>query len=177
MNQVERMSAPAATAGCKDAVFEHVCIRALGSEDAGRLSMFFRSLTDEARYRRFMSPVREVSDGLVLQLANADQRAHVAVAATIEDEDGVEVIVGEARYVPCDTDPDASEFALAVRDDWQGRGLGRRMLTLLERRASIDGLKKTYRRNPSAQQQHGQSGAESGLPRGSSRTRLQAQGS
>jgi len=141
MSQVKKMLPATGASSYQDAVFEHVCIRPLRTDDVALLSSFFRSLSDETRYRRFMCPVREVSDGLVLQLASADQQAHVAVAATIADEAGEEAIVAEARYVPCGSNPELSEFALAIRDDWQGLGLGRRLLLLLEQRACAEGFK------------------------------------
>jgi GNAT superfamily N-acetyltransferase len=43
--------------------------------------------------------------------------------------------VGVARYVRSASEPDAGEAAVAVVDDWQGRGVGRALLNRLANRA------------------------------------------
>ena len=50
--------------------------------------------------------------------------------------------VGVARYVRLDEDPEEAEFAIAIADDWQGRGLGRVLLGELVDAARADGLRR-----------------------------------
>ncbi|HJV93350.1 MAG TPA: GNAT family N-acetyltransferase [Azonexus sp.] len=53
----------------------------------------------------------------------------MALLATVND-DGKERLLGSARYA-LSPDGEAVEFALAVADDWQKCGLGRRLMAAL----------------------------------------------
>jgi len=109
-----------------------ITVRPALTQDAELQRAFFAGLSHEARYYRFMSPIRELSPALLARLTEVDQCRHVALLA--EAAGGV---VGEARYV-LDGRGDA-EFALAVAEAWQGRGLGHRLLTQLEALAAAAG--------------------------------------
>lgn len=50
--------------------------------------------------------------------------------------------VGVARYVRSTSEPDAAEAAIAVVDDWQGRGVGRALLNRLATRARQEGVSR-----------------------------------
>lgn len=52
---------------------------------------------------------------------------------------GRELQIGEARYIVAD-DGASAEFAIAVADDWQGAGIGSRLLRALENAARGAGL-------------------------------------
>src|SRR5207253_5030087 len=56
--------------------------------------------------------------------------------------EGEERVIGEARYVV--TEPGTAEFALAVADAWQGQGIGRLLLSRLERRAAAEGVSRLF---------------------------------
>ena len=49
-------------------------------------------------------------------------------------------IVGVARYIAIQGDPGAAEVAVAVDDDWQGHGIGRRLIADLAERARAEGI-------------------------------------
>ena len=102
---------------------------------------FFRSLSTEGRYRRFMVPLNELPEVVAQRFISIDYRSHVALLAEVFD-DGREIMIGEARYVLDEHDPATSEFALAVADDWQGRGVGRVLLARLEREAAASGIRR-----------------------------------
>ena len=118
-----------------------VAIRELGPNDDELQRAFFHNLPDEARYLRFLSPIGKISDHLLARLTDIDQRTHVAIAATIQRH-GREVMIGEARYVVSTCARSDCEFAVAISAEWQGLGLGRELLTLLERQALNAGLSK-----------------------------------
>jgi len=51
-------------------------------------------------------------------------------------------MIGEARYVVDEHDPQMCEFAIAVADDWQARGIAKAMLERLERQAASSGIRR-----------------------------------
>jgi acetyltransferase len=65
---------------------------------------FFRSLSAEGRYRRFMSPVNELPEAVAQHFISVDYRSHLALLAEVF-EDGREIMIGEARYVVDEYDP------------------------------------------------------------------------
>ena len=65
-----------------------------------------------------------------------DHEAIVAVEPSSGD------LLGVARYVRSADDPEVAELAVTVIDDWQGRGLGRGLLTALTRRARREGVRR-----------------------------------
>jgi GNAT superfamily N-acetyltransferase len=105
---------------------------------------FFRSLSPQSQRRRFHGALRELSESVLRYLVDVDQTTHLALVAAATDHDGREVQIGEARWVrrqPPD-DPEVADFAIAVADDWQGTGLGSRLLDGLVTTASRRGVRR-----------------------------------
>ena len=75
------------------------------------------------------------------RFACIDYRNHLALLAEVF-EDGRETMIGEARYVVDERDPEMCEFAIAVADDWQARGIASAMLDRLERQAASSGIRR-----------------------------------
>jgi acetyltransferase len=120
---------------------ERVTIRPVLPQDAPLEQAFVRALSDEARHKRFFSPLKELPPQLLTRFTEIDYRDHLAlVAQTFTD--GAERIVGDARYI---VDDEASaDFAIAVADQWRGRGLGRLLLTRLECHAAASGVRQLH---------------------------------
>ena len=118
-------------------------LRALGPGDAAAEKAFFNGLSLGSRQQRFHFGLRELSPALLRLLTDVDQRLHRAwVVETIYA--GPPVVIADARYV-CDPEwPTVAEFALAVADDWQGRGLGRRLVAHLISQARRQGLRQLF---------------------------------
>jgi len=116
-----------------------VTIRPIRPEDAQLEQDFVQSLSPEARYMRFMNTIRELSPAQLTRLTQIDYDREMAFVATVI-ENGVEVEVGVVRYA---TNPDGEscEFAIVVADAWQGKGLARRLMSLLIDTARSRGLK------------------------------------
>src|SRR5215471_3693283 len=112
----------------------HVTVRAIRPGDAGLQQAFFRTLSAGSRYSRFMSLIETVDDALAAQLSRVDQRSHVGLLAAIS-ADGIETMIGEARYVVDSQDPGRCECAIAVADAWRGTGLARVLFRRLIRHA------------------------------------------
>lgn len=112
-----------------------VLVRPIEPSDSDLLRAGFERLSDESRYRRFLSPVARLSESQLRYLTDVDHRDHEALIA-IDPDSGEAVAV--ARYVR--TDAETAEFAVTVVDDWQGRGLGTAVLELLTGRARDEGI-------------------------------------
>jgi acetyltransferase len=115
-----------------------VTIRPIRPEDAEIEADFVRNLSDEAKYFRFMHAVHELTPEMLVRFTQIDYNREMALIA-VTNEDGHEVEHGVVRYV---TNPDQNscEFALVVSDEFQGHGIGQRMLTRLMEVARSRGL-------------------------------------
>jgi acetyltransferase len=94
---------------------------------------FVKNMSDESKYYRFMDTMRELTQTMLVRFTQIDYDREMALVATLperEDGEGKEVQIGVARYV---TNPDGEsvEFALAVADDWQKHGVGRKLMSAL----------------------------------------------
>ncbi len=110
-------------------------IRPVAPPDAQAFVAFVDALSPASRTHRFLSAVRELAPGLVRLLTQPPGETQLGLVAVADD-----AIVGEARYA-LDKDGEA-EFAIAVADGWQRRGLGRRLLQQLLAHARRAGLKR-----------------------------------
>jgi nucleotide-binding universal stress UspA family protein len=115
-----------------------VTLRAISPEDKELVAAAFERLSDSSRYRRFGN-VQPLTPETVAYLTEVDHIDHEAIIA-IQPETGD--ALGVARYVRSHEDPAAAEVAVAVVDSWQGRGLGRALLTELTRRARREGIRR-----------------------------------
>jgi RimJ/RimL family protein N-acetyltransferase len=115
-----------------------VLIRPIRSSDAPLLAEGFARLSARSRWMRFLTVKNELTPAELRYLTDIDHRDHEALGALSRDGRGV----GVARYVRDKTDPRAAEIAITIADDWQGRGLGRELLTRLSRRARQEGIRR-----------------------------------
>lgn len=118
-----------------------ITIRPTLPQDAELQRAFFRSLSAEARYCRFMTRFSEPPEALIERFTNIDYRSHLALLAEVF-ENGCETMIGEARYVVDSCDPATCEFAIAVTDDWQVHGIARALLDRLEQQAAASGIRR-----------------------------------
>jgi GNAT superfamily N-acetyltransferase len=113
-------------------VAEQPTIRPITPDDGEALRRGFERLSPASRYRRFLAPKADLSEREVRYLVDVDGHDHVALGA-MDPADGS--LIGVARFVRLHDDPEAAEAAIAVVDDWQGRGVGSALLEALVRRA------------------------------------------
>ena len=104
-------------------------IRPVRPEDANLEQEFVRNMTDASRFFRFMDSIRELPPTLLARFTQIDYDREMALLAIL-NEDGKERQVASARYA-LSPDGESVEFALAVADEWQQCGLGRRLMALL----------------------------------------------
>ncbi len=116
-----------------------VTIRPISPEDADMEQEFVRKLSAEAKYFRFMNTLRELSPAQLVRLTQIDYDREMAFVA-ITEADGKQTEVGVARYA-MNPDGESCEFAIVVADDWQGKGLARRLMGVIIDTARSRGVK------------------------------------
>jgi acetyltransferase len=116
-------------------------IRPIRPDDAQREREFIQRMSPQSRYQRFMHGLREASDSLIDRLTHVDLHRTMALVAVTAAGDS-ERIIGVARYA-ADDDTEC-EFAVAVADDWQGRGIGTTLVPLLFEHAAREGYEIIY---------------------------------
>jgi ribosomal protein S18 acetylase RimI-like enzyme len=113
-------------------------IRALRPDDRADLLAAINRASAQSRYRRFFALKRSFTDQEAAFFVNVDFINHVALAAWI-DEEGRSVIAGGARYIVLQ--PGEAEVAFVVVDKYQGRGIGRALMSNLTRIARAAGVR------------------------------------
>lgn len=113
-----------------------VVIRQVGCGDAPLLAEGFARLSVRSRRSRFLRDKNSLTESELRFLTCVDHHDHEAVGALSPDGRGV----GVARYIRDSEEPRAAEVAVTVIDEWQGRGLGTRLLSLLCERARAEGI-------------------------------------
>lgn len=114
-------------------------IRPSRPADSQAVQAFVRDLSARSRYLRFFRPLPELPPRMLRQLVEADGVTERVLIAVTGANNAMRV-VGLAQYV-CEADG-GCEFALVVADDWQGRGLGRRLLKSLVASADAAGMRQ-----------------------------------
>lgn len=121
---------------------QEVGLRLIAATDAAAEQAFFSALSLDSRHKRFHVGLRELSPALLKLLTEVDQSQHVAWV--VESREPGHPVIADARYVHDVDRPERAEFALAVADDWQGRGLGRRLIAHLAAHASRHGVQRLH---------------------------------
>jgi GNAT superfamily N-acetyltransferase len=111
-------------------------IRQIEPSDRDELAAGFERMSPESRFRRFLSPMTSLSNRDLDYFTRVDHHDHEALVA-VEPESGAGIAV--ARYVRLDGE--RAEPAVAVADDWQGRGVGTVLLDALAERAYECGVR------------------------------------
>ena len=119
-----------------------VVVRPIGPDDASLLQAFVRRLSARSRGFRFFAGLAELSAAQLDRFVNVDPARDLALVALSGRQEGA-AIVAEARYALAQED-DNAEFAIAVADDFQGRGLGRRLVKRLLATAWRRGVRRLF---------------------------------
>ena len=117
-----------------------VLVRPIVPEDEPLLHEAVAAMSERTVYFRFFSPMKRMSDALAHRLAVVDYNDRFALVATTTKPANKERIVGVARYdrVP---NTEVAETAVAVIDEYQRRGLGSALLSILGKVAREHGIK------------------------------------
>ena len=111
-------------------------LRPIRPEDAEALQTFIRELSEQSRYMRFVSMMRELTPKMLTRYTYVDYHRELALVATTQVPNPAnrglpqEIIIGLAHYL---RNPDGvgAEYALVIGDQWQKRGLGTSLMHAL----------------------------------------------
>jgi acetyltransferase len=115
-----------------------ITLRPIRPEDETELQDLFAHLSREDVRRRFFASMRELSHALASRLSHLDYRREMALVA---QHDGT--TLGVARY-SADSERLSAEFAVTVRSDWHGRGVGYLLMTRLIETAREAGIGELF---------------------------------
>ena len=113
-------------------------IRPIRPEDAEIEQAFIRGLSDKAKYFRFFQPLDELTPAMLARFTQIDYDREMAFIAVTEVK-GREIEIAVARYIT-NADNISCEFAIVVADDWQNKGIARRLIERLIECARDHGL-------------------------------------
>jgi acetyltransferase len=102
-----------------------LAMRPVQPEDEPLLHDLAAHMSAEDLRLRFFTPIRGLTHAVAARLTQIDYDREMAILAL---HDGT--LLGVARFF-ADPDRVAAEFAIAVRSDWQGRGVGYLLMTRL----------------------------------------------
>ena len=116
-------------------------LRPIRPEDFAQQREFLRHVTPEDMHSRFFQTVLELPDSELAHLTQIDYERAMAFIAEDRLDDGTRATLGVAR---AHTDPDntQAEFAILVRSDLKGRGLGSVLLDKLIRYCRARGIER-----------------------------------
>jgi acetyltransferase len=118
-------------------------IRPIRPEDEPRLQESFKHLTPEDVRLRFFSPLRVLHHDLAAQLTQIDYDRAMAFVVLEPPGDETAAILGVARLT-ADADSERAEYAVTVRSDWKGRGLGYALMHKMIDYARAKGIRELF---------------------------------
>jgi GNAT superfamily N-acetyltransferase len=113
-----------------------VAIRSIRPDDASGLRAFHARLSDETIRKPFFGPHRLLPEDEVRRFTSPVAGRDVALVAIVADD-----IIGVGRSIRL-AGRDVAEVAFVVDDDYQGRGIGAALLTLVAHMAWDDGIRR-----------------------------------
>ena len=114
-----------------------VLVRPVRPEDEPLYGPFFSAVTQQDLRLRFFAPVKEFGHAFIARLTQIDYARAMAFIA-IEEASGM--MLGVVR-LHADVNYDSGEYAILVRSDLKGRGLGYLLMQMIIEYARAEGLK------------------------------------
>jgi acetyltransferase len=117
-----------------------IFVRPIRPEDEPAIHEFLRHVNDQDRRLRFLAPIKEFTHQFIARLTQIDYARAMAFVAL--DEVSGEMI-GVVR-IHSDSIYESGEFAILLRSDLKGRGLGWTLMQLIIEYAKSEGLKSIW---------------------------------
>jgi acetyltransferase len=106
-----------------------VLLRPIRPEDEGIESEFINGLSEETSRYRFFSIVRNLPHSDLVRFCNIDYDREIGIVAIVT-EGGRQREIGVGRIIS-EPDQRGGEFAVVISDQYQGKGLGRKLVDML----------------------------------------------
>jgi acetyltransferase len=100
-------------------------VRPIKPEDETLFSELFKSLSEETMRLRFFQIIKNVTHETLTRYCNIDYDREIAIVAEIQQDK--RKIIGAVRLIN-EPGRNCGEFAVVVGDQWQGQGLGSKLL-------------------------------------------------
>ncbi|MBL8835366.1 MAG: bifunctional acetate--CoA ligase family protein/GNAT family N-acetyltransferase [Alphaproteobacteria bacterium] len=120
---------------------ETVKLRPIRPEDAPKLQTLVSRTDPEDVRMRFFAPLKGLPQSMAARLSQIDYEREMALVAEQGNGDGL--LLGVAR-IAADPDRRSAEYAILVRSDWKGRGLGYLLLSRIVALAQERGIGAVY---------------------------------
>lgn len=133
---------PAQLEGVENLRSGHVLhIRPIRPEDAALEIAFVDRMSERSRYMRFFNTVRGLTPAMLARLTQVDYDRELALIALSAEKGEAERIVGVARFA-ANPDGESCEFAVALDDQWNGRGIATILMERLFKAARDGGYRR-----------------------------------
>ena len=113
-----------------------VFVRPVRPEDEAMYRTFFAQVSPEDLRLRFFAPVKDISHAFIARLTQIDYARALALCATLETGE----MLGAVRLM-LDADHESGEFAILLRSDQKGRGLGSALMKMIIDYGQREGVK------------------------------------
>ncbi len=122
---------------------EPLSIRPIRPEDAPLFVEMFHALSPQSVYFRFFSAVKSLRHEMLARFTQIDYDRETALVALRKSPEGAEEMLGVARVI-LERNGKEAEFAVLVRDSWQGKGVGAELLQRCLDIAKARGIEKVW---------------------------------
>jgi acetyltransferase len=102
-------------------------VRPIRPEDEAAHREFVEAMTPDDLRLRFFGAVGTFDHSQLARMTQIDYDREMALIATVQNEDGSPHTLGVVRAM-ADPDNETAEFAVAIRSDQKGKGLGRLLM-------------------------------------------------
>ena len=124
---------------------EKVHIRAIRPEDEPLWSEMIESLSSATAEYRFFGPIREVTKSMLVRYCHIDYDREIALVAIREGKSKKKsAMLGVARLTIETANAEEGEFAIVVRDDYQRKGIGSKLMDALIQAARDRHVREIY---------------------------------
>ena len=120
-----------------------VLLRPIRPEDEPLEAELIRNLSEETKRFRFFQVIKDITHDMLVRFCNIDYDREMAIIAEYTDSSGRKRNVGVGRLI-MDPTRKRGEFAVVVADDFQGKGLGTKLIDVLIEIAEEKGLELIY---------------------------------
>ncbi len=128
----------------EDETIEHekIFIRPIRPSDAPLMVEHFSSLSPKSVYYRFFTPLKILSQSMLIRLTQIDYDREIALVALMGDGDD-QIMVGVARVI-FEHNCKKGEFSIVLGDKWHGKGIGAALLKRCLSFAAKKGLETVW---------------------------------